>query len=135
MGGDDTAMTLLGGTALPNVENNHASASESRDLATDLPIDLDYLKRQTLADPALQREVLMLFREQAASVRVEITELDGEERSRLAHGLRGSASGIGAFAISHCAKEVEHDPAASDSVARLTQSIDDALVFIDEISR
>nr|WP_250157361.1 Hpt domain-containing protein [Tianweitania aestuarii] len=87
-----------------------------------------------MGDSELQTEVLALFKQQAQSVAEGISQATPDERQHLAHGLRGSAAGIGAATLARCAAEVEHDPSASDKVARLLQLISEAIAHIDEIS-
>lgn len=135
VGGEDIKMRMVGGAALAAGEDDEVSIVDSNLAAADVPIDLDFLSAQTLHDPDLQAEVLMLFSQQAASVAASIQAVDDEERRRLAHGLRGSAGGIGALAIARCAAEVEHDPADAAAATRLTHLIDEALAFIAKIAR
>ena len=54
--------------------------------------------------------MLQLFVQQALSVRDQIAAADLKERLLLAHGLKGSARGVGAFAIAECAAEIEKQP-------------------------
>ena len=53
----------------------------------------------------------------------------------LAHGLKGSARSVGAFAIAECAVEIETDPRDSRALARLARLIDEVRDFIAAISR
>jgi HPt (histidine-containing phosphotransfer) domain-containing protein len=99
------------------------------------PIDLAHLSRQTLGDRAIEQEVLALFMQQANTVRDRIAQATPAERSLLAHGLRGSSAGIGAFAIAEIAKEIEHDPHDKSLVLKLAARIDDVRDFIAAISR
>lgn len=99
------------------------------------PIDLVHLARQTFGDRALEAEVLGLFIQQAATVRGRLSEADAAERRQLAHGLRGSAAGVGAFAISECASSIEADPSDARQVRRLAELIDEARSFVASICR
>jgi len=83
------------------------------------PIDLAHLARQTMDDRDLEREVLSLFVQQALSVRDNITEASAEQKRFLAHGLKGAARGVGAFAIAEWAGRVESDPDDSRDLHRL----------------
>ncbi|TIX02003.1 MAG: histidine kinase, partial [Mesorhizobium sp.] len=65
---------------------------------------------QTMGDRVLEQEVLALFVQQALAVRDKILDADVKERLLLAHGLKGSARGVGAFAIADCAAAVEGQP-------------------------
>jgi HPt (histidine-containing phosphotransfer) domain-containing protein len=99
------------------------------------PVDMAHLARQTMGDRGLEQEVLALFVQHALSVRDKITEADIHERLLLAHGLKGSARGIGAFAIAECATEIEHTPEDNRTLRRLGTLIDEVRDFIAAISR
>lgn len=93
------------------------------------PIDLDHLARQTMGDLDLRREVLGMFLDQLTSTRVALAAEQGESRGRIAHTLRGAAAGIGAFAVSECAANVERSPDDPALVERLITLIDEVRVF------
>jgi HPt (histidine-containing phosphotransfer) domain-containing protein len=99
------------------------------------PVDLAHLARQTLGDRALEQEVLKLFLHQAVIVRDQIADADARERLRLAHNLKGSARGVGAFAIADCVAEIETRPDDKRLLARLSTLIDEVSDFIAAISR
>ena len=99
------------------------------------PVDLAHLARQTLGDRALEQEVLKLFLHQAVTVRDQIADADAKERLRLAHNLKGSARGVGAFAIADCVAEIETRPDDKRLLARLSTLIDEVSDFIAAISR
>ncbi|MBP0439761.1 Hpt domain-containing protein [Tianweitania sediminis] len=122
-------MAFAASTSWPAASIPGEAATQS----TGKPIDLAHLARQTLGDRNLQREVLALFRDQAVAVDQGIDEATPEERRFLAHALRGSAAGIGAFALSQCATELEHDPESDGACTKLRASIADTLRFITEI--
>src|SRR5690606_12336620 len=84
------------------------------------PVDLAYLGRQTMGDRALEQEVLGLFVQQLATIGERIEAEDTQERQRLAHTLRGSAAGIGAFPLSECAAEIEAAPDSPELVTKLS---------------
>ncbi len=73
----------------------------------DQPIDFAHLFRMTLGDHKLEREVLELFDRQAEMLigRMAVTESSG--LAALAHTLKGSARGIGAWAVASAAEAVE----------------------------
>jgi HPt (histidine-containing phosphotransfer) domain-containing protein len=108
---------------------------ESCGQAGSRPVDLVHLARQTLGDRALEQEVLALFVQQATTVRDQIVSASTAERLRLAHGLIGSARGVGAFAIANCAAEIERNPDDSKVLARLATLIDETRDFIAAIGR
>lgn len=99
------------------------------------PVDLAHLARQTMGDRSLEQEVLALFVQQALSVRDKIVDADIKDRLMLAHGLKGSARGVGAFAIADCATEIEHQPEDNQTLRRLGTLIDEVRDFIAAINR
>jgi HPt (histidine-containing phosphotransfer) domain-containing protein len=99
------------------------------------PIDMAHLARQTLGDRGVEQEVLALFVQQALVVRDRIVRALPGERVQLAHALRGSAAGVGAFAIADCAAVIEGDPLDMLGIRRLAALIDEARSFIAAISR
>ncbi|OKO74230.1 Hpt domain-containing protein [Bradyrhizobium sp. AS23.2] len=70
------------------------------------PLDLDHLSRMTLGDAELEQEVLAMFAEQADCLIATMAALPAEA-SALAHKLKGSARGIGAFAVADAAAGLE----------------------------
>ena len=99
------------------------------------PVDLAHLARQTMGDRGLEQEVLALFVQQALSVRDKIADADVRERLLLAHGLKGSARGVGAFAIADCATDIERQPEDVRTLKRLGTLIEEVRDFIAAISR
>ncbi|MCT2577828.1 MAG: histidine kinase [Mesorhizobium sp.] len=99
------------------------------------PVDMAHLARQTMDDRALEQEVLALFVQQALSVRDKIVDADAKERVLLAHGLKGSARGIGAFAVAECAAAIEKQPEDGRILRKLGVLIDEVRDFIAAISR
>ncbi|PBC04901.1 Hpt domain-containing protein [Mesorhizobium sp. WSM3860] len=99
------------------------------------PVDMAHLARQTMDDRALEQEVLALFVQQALSVRDKIVDADAKERVLLAHGLKGSARGIGAFAVAECAAAIEEQPEDGRILRKLGVLIDEVRDFIAAISR
>src|SRR5579872_4419256 len=72
----------------------------------DGPIDIAHLRRMTLGDAALEREVLTMFAAQASRLLGELGALPSNA-SALAHTLKVSARAIGAFAVGDAAAHVE----------------------------
>ncbi|MCO5131017.1 MAG: Hpt domain-containing protein [Xanthobacteraceae bacterium] len=70
------------------------------------PIDLDHLRAVTLGDPALEREVLLLFLEQTAALMRRLASLPADAAA-LAHTMKGSARAIGAFGVADAATALE----------------------------
>ena len=69
-------------------------------------LDLNHLESMTLGDVQLEREVLSMFAEQALRLLDMMDALPGEA-GVLAHTLKGSARGIGAFAVAEAAARLE----------------------------
>lgn len=103
--------------------------------ARNRPVDLVHLGRQTMGDRELEREVLALFVQQALSVRDRITDADSRERIMLAHGLKGSARGVGAFAVADCSAQIEDKPENGRALKRLGVLIEEVREFIAAINR
>ena len=89
----------------------------------DRPIDFEHLSRMTLGDRALEHEVLGLFVRQIELLRPRIEASEPEVAGAAAHTLRGSAIGIGAWAVARAAAEVEVFSKARDS--RLSSAMQD----------
>jgi len=98
-------------------------------------IDFAHLERQTMGDRALEQEVLRLFLDQARSTMEQLAAADRKERLRLAHSLKGSARGVGAFPIATCMADLEKTPEDSSVLRRLRRLIDEADELIASISR
>ncbi len=100
------------------------------------PIDRAHLARMTLGDVKLEREVLTLFVKQAANLLPRIARRDDDLR-RLVHTVKGSAQGIGAFAVVEAAICLEQ--AAIDdcdferAFAELSRAIAEARAAIEGI--
>jgi HPt (histidine-containing phosphotransfer) domain-containing protein len=72
----------------------------------DGPIDLAHLRRMTLGDAALEREVLGMFSAQASRLAAALAA-NPADAGALAHTLKGSARAIGAFAVADAAAHLE----------------------------
>jgi HPt (histidine-containing phosphotransfer) domain-containing protein len=103
------------------------------------PIDLVHLARMTLGDRGLEREVLQLFARQAASLMQRISEASPERIGQLAHTLKGSAYGIGAWRVAASAEAVEAAAGAADgtepALAGLRASVDEACAIVADLLR
>lgn len=108
---------------------------ESSGTARARPIDLSHLARQTLGDREIEREVLALFVQQAVTVREQIGGANLVERLRLAHGLKGSARSVGAFAIADCVTRIETHPDDPHAITQLSALIEEMRDFIAAVSR
>ncbi|MDQ6437834.1 Hpt domain-containing protein [Mesorhizobium sp. LHD-90] len=108
---------------------------ETSGMARHRPIDMAHLARQTMGDRALEQEVLGMFVNQSRLVQDQIAHAGPEECQRLAHGLRGAAAGVGAFAIADCASEIEADPRDAQAKRKLAKLIEEARDFVAAICR
>lgn len=98
-------------------------------------LDVDHLVRMTLGERDLEREVLAMFAQQSADLLNRLEKLPREGAS-LAHTLKGSARGIGAFAVADAADRLEQGlrqgvPVTTE-VAALQQAVGCALAAIGE---
>lgn len=102
----------------------------------DGPIDLEHLRRMTLGDGGLEREVLAMFAAQTAGM-IGALAAWPPEAGAMAHTLKGSARAIGAFAVADAAARLEtamqtdHDPAVA--LAELLDAVNQARAAIDAI--
>ena len=88
------------------------------------PIDLVHLARMTLGDRGLEREVLQLFDRQAGMLVARIREAAPAAGAAVAHTLKGSARGIGAWRVASAAEALEQAAvrgAEADFAAALTR--------------
>jgi HPt (histidine-containing phosphotransfer) domain-containing protein len=112
--------------------------AESRDEtieneAGEAPIDLGHLRRMTFADPVLEREVLTLFDRQATSMLSLLGAAEPEALPRLAHAVKGSARGIGAWRVARAAAMLESAP--HGDVAALMEALIEARSAVATILR
>ena len=102
----------------------------------DSALDRDHLYRMTLGDAELEQEVLAMFAEQAVRLLAAMTNLPAEAGA-LAHKLKGSARGIGAFAVADAAAHLEtairtgHD--RHHAFAALKEAVAEARAAIEAI--
>jgi HPt (histidine-containing phosphotransfer) domain-containing protein len=98
-------------------------------------IDADHLVRMTLGERELEREVLGLFVQQTVDLLARLEKLPRDGAS-LAHTLKGSARGVGAFAVAQAADDLEQrlrqGLQVTAEVAALRHAVDCALAAIAE---
>lgn len=92
----------------------------------DGPIDLEHLRRMTLGDAGLEREVLAMFSAQTVSLIAALAALP-PEAGALAHTLKGSARAIGAFAVADAAARLETAMQKGDDPAQALAGLEDAV--------
>jgi HPt (histidine-containing phosphotransfer) domain-containing protein len=111
-------------------------AGEAPSLAPDdRPIDLVHLARTTLGDRSLEREVLQLFDRQSMLLIQRMRVASPGGIMPLAHTLKGSARGIGAWRVARAAEAVEiaEGRDLNNAVDRLAAAADEARALIAEL--
>ena len=102
-------------------------------------IDRRHLARMTLGDNKLEREVLQLFDRQATLLLARMRQVEPAAVSTLAHTLKGSARGIGAWDVARAAEAVElADGVAAEretAMNGLVSAVDAARAIIAELLR
>jgi HPt (histidine-containing phosphotransfer) domain-containing protein len=94
--------------------------------ADDGPLDLVHLRRTTLGDAALEREVLGMFSRQAAGIIGALAALP-PETGVLTHTLKGSARAIGAVRVADRAAGLEAAIRDGGDVAQALDALDAAV--------
>jgi HPt (histidine-containing phosphotransfer) domain-containing protein len=92
----------------------------------DGPIDIDHLRRMTLGDAGLEREVLAMFSAQAVSLIGTLATLSADTGAQ-AHTLKGSARAIGAFRVADAAECLEAAIRNGDDPAQALTELNDAV--------
>lgn len=78
-------------------------------MAAAKPVDYRHLETQAAGDVGVMREVLALFLTHSEQVIAELERTsDAKTWKQWAHTLKGSARGIGAFAVAEAAAVAEH---------------------------
>jgi HPt (histidine-containing phosphotransfer) domain-containing protein len=111
-----------------------AKRADQQQPACEAIIDATHLARMTLGEPGLEREVLALFDRQAEMLLPRIRRGTGAIAAATAHTLKGSALGIGAFAVARAADAVERADGAG--LPRAIDALGEALAAASaEIAR
>ena len=102
----------------------------------DGPISLDQLRRMTLGDADLEREVLAMFSTQAGRLLDRLAPLP-DDAATLAHTLKGSARAIGADGVADAAEAFEDAIRSGGdcayALANLAEAIAEARAAIAEM--
>ncbi len=78
-------------------------------MAAAKPVDYQHLQTQAAGDLGVMREVLLLFITHSEQVIAELERAnDAKTWKQWTHTLKGSARGIGAFAVAEAAAVAEH---------------------------
>jgi len=101
----------------------------------DRPIDLVHLARTTLGDRSLEREVLQLFDRQSTLLLERMRAAAPDGVGTLAHTLKGSARGIGAWRVARAAEAVElaEGAQAKGALDALAAATDEARAIIADL--
>jgi hypothetical protein len=124
---------IMGAEALAEIDMREAPS-----LAPDeRPIDLVHLARTTMGDRSLEREVLQLFDRQAGLLIARMRAAPPANIGMLAHTMKGSARGIGAWRVARAAEAVELADSAriGEALERLAQAAEEARAVIAELLR
>ena len=112
-----------------------AAAARAAVPADEPAIDQTHLFRMTLGDHGLEREVLALFDRQVDMLIARMSEVDPSCVFALAHTIKGSARGIGAWPVARAAEAVESAPPSelAPKVAALAAAAGEARAAIAEL--
>ncbi len=91
------------------------------------PVDLHHLAKQTAGDAKLEREVLTIFLDEAATQMEKVRSAVRDERRLAAHRLVGSAKAIGAGEVALHAAAIE---AGGTNIATLDAAVEKARRFV-----
>ncbi len=101
------------------------------------PIDLKHLRRYTMGDTSLEREVMQLFLAQIPKTIAALSNAVNDHEWRIAaHTIKGSARAIGAWRIARLAEQAErlagvkNRSAHADVICRIEDSVREAHGFI-----
>lgn len=101
------------------------------------PVDLKHLRRYTMGDVKLEKEVLDLFLGQLPQTIRALSEAATERDWRMAaHTLKGSGRAVGAWRVARLAElaerhmNIENRPQCSQAVARIEEAAEEARLFI-----
>jgi HPt (histidine-containing phosphotransfer) domain-containing protein len=122
------------GAAKPLTGDGRPSGDPSPDV-----VDLDYLRRFTMGNAALEEEVLRLFVNQTPLYLEQLRNARStKEWGEAAHTLKGSAGAIGARRLTSVAEMVERldiDSAGADGEGFREQAIEAVAGALEEVNR
>jgi HPt (histidine-containing phosphotransfer) domain-containing protein len=100
--------------------------------AASAPVDIPHLRTLTMSDPVIEREVLALFGDRAASALKAIIKADAPGRRReAAHRLAGAARAIGAWQLAAVAGEIElQEGLTTASAEALSQAMSEVVDYV-----
>ena len=95
------------------------------------PVDYAHLDVQAAGDKGVMREVLALFITHGEQVLAELERAEDAKTWKLwTHTLKGSARGVGAFAVAEAAAEAERHSLDKGKINPLRQAFTEARAFI-----
>ena len=94
--------------------------------------DSDHFDAMTAGDRALQLEVIALFRDQADAWRAACGRADGWREA--VHTMKGSARGIGLFALAAACETAEQAHAEAGALDRVGDALVEALAGLDQFA-
>jgi HPt (histidine-containing phosphotransfer) domain-containing protein len=105
----------------------------------DRPIDLVHLARITFGDRSLEREVLQLFDRQSSILIGRMRTATPAGIATLAHTLKGSARGIGAWRVARAAETLElagsSGGSTGEALEKLAAASDEVCAVIADLLR
>ena len=105
------------------------AAKSSRELVGGV-LDEHHLRRMTLGDESLEREVLQVFARQITLMLKRITCAEPGHAAAAAHTLKGSACGLGAWRVADAAERLEQ---AAAGLGNLSEAIAELEIAGDEV--
>lgn len=95
------------------------------------PVDYDHLRNQAAGNVSVMREVLELFVTHCEQVLTELENAqDAKTWQQWTHTLKGSARGIGAFAVADAAAEAERHSLDKSKLAPIREAFAEVRAFI-----
>jgi HPt (histidine-containing phosphotransfer) domain-containing protein len=95
-------------------------------------VDYEHLHSQAAGDKSVMQEVLKLFIEHTQQVIDELERADDEKTWKLwTHTLKGSARGVGAFAVADAAADAERHSLDKTKIEPLKVAFDAARTYIN----
>jgi HPt (histidine-containing phosphotransfer) domain-containing protein len=98
--------------------------------AADDVLDEHHLRRMTLGDQSLEREVLQVFARQITLMLTRITRAEPAHAAAAAHTLKGSARGLGAWRVAEAAEQLEQ---AATGLGDLSEAIAELEIASNEV--
>ncbi|MEQ1755875.1 MAG: Hpt domain-containing protein [Micropepsaceae bacterium] len=96
-------------------------------------VDYAHLKVQAADDLDVMREVLQLFVVHTEQLMTELAHAsDVRTWKQIAHSLKGSARGVGAFTLAEAAADAELAPLDKSKITALNAAFSEARVFISK---